>query len=146
MCRDLLLSHPTPEGLHIIQTARDPSDNLALSSRNAYLSPEERKVATTLYAALNVAKEAWEASLPKLQCIKNAEALISAKRDEVSGSGIDIKLDYIQFNDWQSFEPLDGSANQDNFSEPVILSGAMWVGKTRLIDNIILGDESKILS
>ncbi|KAJ8695309.1 pantoate-beta-alanine ligase [Pleurotus ostreatus] len=146
MCRDLLLSHPTPEGLHIIQTARDPFDNLALSSRNAYLSPEERKAATTLYAALNVAKEAWEASLPKSQCIKNAEAIITAKKDEVSGSGVDIKLDYIQFNDWQSFEPLDGSANQDNLNEPVILSGAMWVGKTRLIDNIILGDESKILS
>ena len=66
---------------------------------------------------------------------------------------VDLKLDYIEMNDPDTFDVLpDGTlrsaweAGENGERRPVILSGAMWVGKTRLIDNIILGDESKILS
>jgi pantoate--beta-alanine ligase len=61
--------------------------------------------------------------------------------------GLDIKLDYVEMNDPATFNVLSqGATQEDNGYDAVILSGAMWVGKTRLIDNIILGDTSTILA
>ncbi|KAJ7623155.1 Pantoate-beta-alanine ligase, partial [Roridomyces roridus] len=136
LSRDLLLSHPDPAHLHIVPTARDPSDNLALSSRNAYLSAEGRSVAPTLYRALKVAEQSWNEGLPKSVCLERAQALVQ----EVAGQ---VRLDYIEFNDSESLEPLADSRCREDDS-PVLLSGAMFVGKTRLIDNIVLGDMNKL--
>lgn len=66
-----------------------------------------------------------------------------------------IKLDYIEMNDPVSFEVLPNSTTRSSWEadedgvgrdneRPVILSGALWVGKTRLIDNIILGDGRRL--
>jgi pantoate--beta-alanine ligase len=61
--------------------------------------------------------------------------------------GLDIKLDYVEMNDPATFNVLSqGATREDDGDDAVILSGAMWVGKTRLIDNIILGDTSTILA
>ncbi|KAJ6498328.1 Pantoate-beta-alanine ligase [Mycena vulgaris] len=136
LCRDLLLSHPDSAHLHIVPTARDPSDNLALSSRNAYLSAEGRKIAPTLYRALKAAERAWSDGYEKTACVQRATDLIQ----EVP----EIRLDYIEFNDSDSLEALDGAQCIEAGSKPVILSGALWIGTTRLIDNIVLGDIDKI--
>ncbi|KAK0188636.1 Pantoate-beta-alanine ligase [Armillaria mellea] len=133
MCRDLLLSHPTPENLHIVPTRRDHTDGLALSSRNTYLSPEARLVAPKLYAALQSAEAAWNAGLTKAECIDKAVEVIR---------GASVRLDYVEMNDPDTFEMLDGATRAKEGA--VILSGAVWVGTTRLIDNIILGDANKI--
>ncbi|KAJ6515017.1 Pantoate-beta-alanine ligase [Mycena vitilis] len=137
LCRDLLLSHPAPAHLHIVPTTRDPSDNLALSSRNAYLSAEGRKLAPTLYRALKAAEQAWNDGQSKTVCVDRAKELIASVSDEM-------RIDYIEFNDSDSLEPLDGSRCIEIESQPVILSGALWIGTTRLIDNIVLGDVERL--
>ncbi|KAJ6518923.1 hypothetical protein C8R45DRAFT_9631 [Mycena sanguinolenta] len=136
LCRDLLLSHPDPEHIRIVPTARDPSDNLALSSRNAYLSVEGRKLAPALYRSLKVAEQAWNDGLQKAVCVERAKDVIR----EVAGASEDaqIRLDYIEFNDSDTLEPLEGTRCREPGSQPILLSGAMWVGSTRLIDNIVL--------
>ncbi|KAK0501572.1 Pantoate-beta-alanine ligase [Armillaria luteobubalina] len=134
MCRDLLLSHPTPENLHIVPTQRDPTSGLALSSRNTYLSPSARLVAPKLYTALQAAETAWNSGFTKAECIGKAVEIIQ--------SAPGVRLDYVEMNDSDTFEPLDGAERAKEGA--VILSGAVWVGTTRLIDNIILGDANKI--
>lgn len=58
-----------------------------------------------------------------------------------------MRLDYVEMNDSQSFEVMDVQSRikREPGSDPVILSGALWVDKTRLIDNIILGEANRIL-
>ncbi|KAI0773326.1 Pantoate-beta-alanine ligase [Trametes elegans] len=144
MTRDLLLSHPEPHNLFIVPTVRDSTTSLALSSRNAYLTAQEREeVAPVLYAALQSAKSAWESGASKAGCIQRAQAVIQNKKREV-GDATDLRLDYIEMNDPESFEVLPASVSRKEWEahvpdNPVILSGALWVRKTRLIDNLVLG-------
>ncbi|PCH36312.1 pantothenate synthetase [Wolfiporia cocos MD-104 SS10] len=156
MTRDLLLSHPTPENLFIVPTARDSSSKLALSSRNAYLTDNEREhAAPSLYAALQAGRQAWDAGESKESCVQRAYALISEtaeKLNSVSGEKVDLKLDYIEMNAPESFDVLGATVTRQQWESEavqggnsgdgraVIFSGAMWVGRTRLIDNIILGN------
>ena len=142
MCSDLLLSHPDPRNLHIVPTERDATDNLALSSRNAYLSREEREVANTLHRALSLAKECWDAGLSKSECVARSEELVDSVR---AGVEVEMRLDYVELNDSDSFEVVGGGQTKaDYWTRPVLLSGALWVGKTRLIDNLILGDPAPL--
>ncbi|EIN03821.1 Pantoate-beta-alanine ligase [Punctularia strigosozonata HHB-11173 SS5] len=149
MVKDLLMAYPSPDRLHIVPTMRDPTDGLALSSRNAYLSPSDRRVAPTLYAALNAAKSAWESGASKDESIRTAVDVVEKARQEAkSGYGeVDVQLDYVEMNDSDTFEVLEGGLKSTdvNPAHPVILSGAMWVGRTRLIDNVLLGDVGKVI-
>ncbi|RDB23456.1 Pantoate--beta-alanine ligase [Hypsizygus marmoreus] len=146
LCRDLLLSHPDPDHLHIVPTARDPADGLALSSRNAYLSKDGRKFATTLYEALRAAQSAWDEGFSKAECVAKAVQVIETKKAKVKSDGltVDMRLDYVELNNAEDFEVL-GVQETRRGNDPVILSGALWVDKTRLIDNIILGDANRII-
>jgi pantoate--beta-alanine ligase len=140
MCADLLLSHPTPENVHIIPTAR-ASSGLALSSRNSYLSDGELPFAVTLYQALVEGGKAWASGLDRDSAVERAEELVKRKQEQAAAAHVDLKLDYVDVNDSETFEVVAGKGGKN----PVILSGALWVGKTRLIDNIVLGDTSGIL-
>ncbi|KAI0091523.1 Pantoate-beta-alanine ligase [Irpex rosettiformis] len=156
LTRDLIMAHPSPENLFIVPTSRDPKTNLALSSRNAYLTPHERThLAPTLHTALLAARTAWEhptSPSTKAQCIALARAVIQ----ECAEGEQEIKLDYVEMNDPETFDVLpdgvdrtiwEGSGESTRGKgRPVVLSGAMWVGekKTRLIDNIILGDRASL--
>jgi pantoate--beta-alanine ligase len=69
---------------------------------------------------------------------------------EARDKGVSVRLDYVEINDADSFEVVaDGevmrTAIEEGEKDAVILSGAIWVGQTRLIDNVILGNVSKIL-
>ena len=140
MCSDLLLSHPEPRNLCIVPTERDTTDNLALSSRNAYLSPEERKIANTLHRVLSLAKEGWETGSSKSECVARAKELVEHVRAK---AGVEMRLDYVELNNPDSLEVVgDDKTRVDYGTDPVLLSGALWVGRTRLIDNLILGDPS----
>ncbi len=131
------MAHPPPEGLHIVPTYRC-DDGLAMSSRNAYLSSEERKIAPTLRAALLEAEAAWSAGNTRHECIKAAGEIIESAKAECKPRGIDMRLDYIEMNDPETLDSLEGSAQSSTHSA-IIISGALWVGKTRLIDNALVG-------
>ncbi|KAI0769178.1 Pantoate-beta-alanine ligase [Irpex lacteus] len=159
LTRDLLMSHPSPENLFIVPTTRDPFTHLALSSRNAYLTSYERNYAApTLHAALQAVRTAWEhpssSPLTKRKCIARARDLIEEQAEILAHAypKVDIKLDYIEMNDPETFDVIPDDVSRKTWEaegregRPVILSGAMWVGetKTRLIDNIILGDKQSL--
>jgi pantoate--beta-alanine ligase len=105
------------------------ADGLALSSRNAYLREDERRAATVLYRALNVARRRIETGE------RNAARLI----DEVSrvvGREKLVMLDYAEIADADSFEPIVSLRRQ------CLLLVAALVGGTRLIDNSMIEEES----
>jgi pantoate--beta-alanine ligase len=104
-------------------TVRDP-DGLALSSRNAYLSPDERRAATILYRALRAAADAEaDADDP------DADRLRSLMASTVAAEPL-VRLDYAEVVDPATLEPL-GLVTGD---ARLLIAG--WVGRTRLIDNL----------
>ncbi|KAG8952111.1 pantothenate synthase [Tulasnella sp. 424] len=143
LVRDLLMVHPAPENLHIVPTHRH-EDGLAMSSRNAYLTPPERAVAITLCKALREAQSAWDEGCSKSEALARAGALVNGAISASSAAGVAMRLDYIEMNDSETFEVVSDDVRKSE-DKLVILSGALWVGKTRLIDNILLGDYSRIL-
>ena len=143
------------KGVNLITSERDPVTHLALSSRNAYLSPFEREaIAPTLHAALQEVRLHWEKHhKSKSECIAAAKQLVECKAQEAARaeSPVEVKLDYVEMNDPDTFDVIPDSTTGDVWNastqhRPILLSGAMWVGqsKTRLIDNIILGDATTL--
>jgi pantoate--beta-alanine ligase len=107
MVRDL----DVPVEIRVVPTVRDP-DGLAVSSRNAYLSPEERQQAVALPRALAAGETAYRAGKDP----------VGAARAEMNG----LRVDYVDTVD------LDGR---------LVLEAAVHVGRTRLIDNVVLEGE-----
>jgi pantoate--beta-alanine ligase len=123
---------------------------LALSSRNAYLNERERKWAPTLYKALGVGRKVFGdlvgtglnadggGTNVRTQVRDAAKEVIQrAKECAEEEDGVSMRLDYIELNWADTLKPVEHVVDQ---GRPVILSGAIWVGRTRLIDNVILGD------
>ena len=106
-------------------TLREP-DGLAMSSRNVYLSPGERSGATVLYRALERGRSLFEAGEA------GAESVVQAMRDLI-GSEPGVEIQYVAVVD---------SVTLDDVRElrpGAMLAVAAFVGKTRLIDNVVLG-------
>jgi pantoate--beta-alanine ligase len=106
-----------------VPTVREP-DGLALSSRNQRLQPDERRLATVLYAALSVAKSQVAGG------VRDAVRVRQAARDLVSSEPA-VRLEYLDVVDPREMQPVE------RIDGPVIAAGAIWVGATRLIDNVI---------
>jgi pantoate--beta-alanine ligase len=107
-----------------VPTVRD-EDGLALSSRNAYLSPEERSNAVELPRALNEAAEAISSG------VLVSEALAAAKA-RLTRAGFS-RIDYVALVNALTLEPLEQAGG------PMRLIAAALIGRTRLIDNIAVG-------
>jgi pantoate--beta-alanine ligase len=96
------------------------ADGLAMSSRNAYLSPDERERALCISRSLFRAKELLEGGE------RNTAKLIEFVREGLSGT----RVDYVELVDSWDFKPVDV------VSGTIVLAVATFVGETRLIDNI----------
>ena len=113
-----------PVEVVICPIVREP-DGLAMSSRNVYLNPEERKRARVLYRALQKAQALYASGERSA-----AELMVAAK--QVLAEEPEVKLEYVEIVD-----PVTLEAALD-FSNPVLVAVAAKVGGTRLIDNIVL--------
>ncbi len=105
-----------------VPTVRE-EDGLACSSRNGYLSPEERRQAPVLRKALLVAKNSG---------IKSAREIIELVRDTIGTAAL-ARIDYVELVDANTLQPIN------NVAIDSVLVLAVYFGKTRLIDNIRLG-------
>lgn len=101
------------------------ADGLALSSRNAYLSPAQRRSALSLSAGLAAAQAAFAAGE------RRAAALVAAARAPIAAAP-DTRIDYVELRDADELTPLD------EVTRPAVLAIAAFVGTTRLIDNRVL--------
>ena len=119
MVRDL----DFPVQIVIVPTVREP-DGLAMSSRNAYLEPDERARAAALHRALAAAARAAESGASP------AEALAAA-REELAAAGIE--PEYLEARDAETLEPVNSFNGR-----PVLVAVAARLGKARLIDNVLI--------
>jgi pantoate--beta-alanine ligase len=117
MVRDLDL----PLEIVGMATVRE-ADGLAMSSRNAYLSAEERKLAPLIHRAIvEVAQAAGRSA--------DAAAAITEGKAALSAAGF--KIDYLELRDAETLRPAAPGARR-----PLRVLAAAWLGKTRLIDNV----------
>jgi pantoate--beta-alanine ligase len=101
------------------------ADGLAMSSRNAYLDPQQRKQAILLHRSLMRVKKSWEAG------VRDAAKLLATGREEFAGEK-SVRLDYLEIVDPDSLDPVESVAGG------ALVAVAAFVGPTRLIDNILL--------
>ena len=120
MVRDLSF----PVELVVCPTLRE-ADGLALSSRNAYLNPAERKAATVLFRSLCSAREKYDSGE------RDAEALRAAMISILSSEPL-ADAQYVSAADPETLEELE------KIEKGVLLSLAVRIGKTRLIDNFLI--------
>ena len=109
----------------VVPTVRE-ADGLALSSRNAYLTPEQRRAAPIIYQGLCRAREAWEGGMVE------AERLQEEVRRVLGGEPLLDAVDYVSVADATSLEELDRVTGR------ALVLVAARLGQTRLIDNIVL--------
>jgi len=121
MTRDLNF----PIEIVICPIVREP-DGLALSSRNVYLDAEQRKAATVLYRSLSAAKNAYEDGE------RDAEKLRQIMKDVLTSEPL-AQMQYVSCADYDTLEELETVTGK------TLLSMAVFMGKTRLIDNFVLG-------
>jgi pantoate--beta-alanine ligase len=104
---------------------REP-DGLAMSSRNAYLDPRQRKQAPVLRRALLRVNGVWESGE------REASRLLAAGLPEFVNED-SVRLDYFQIVDADTLDPVEKAG------EGALVAVAAFVGSTRLIDNLVLG-------
>jgi pantoate--beta-alanine ligase len=109
-----------------VATVRE-TDGLAMSSRNTYLSPPERESALCLFRALSLAGEMWTRGL------RDADSYRSRMREVIEAEEAAV-IDYVSVADPETLEELE------RVKGPALASLAVRIGRTRLIDNITLGE------
>jgi pantoate--beta-alanine ligase len=122
MARDLDLSRPAAQQIIGVPTVREP-DGLAMSSRNAYLSPDERARAAALPRAMREAIAAIESGAPVSPALERLKSVLI-------DSGF-VSIDYAELRDAESLLPQDAIGER-----PARLLVAARIGSARLIDNM----------
>jgi pantoate--beta-alanine ligase len=104
-------------------------DGLAISSRNKYLSSDERKNAVVLFQSLKLAEELIINGQKNLKIVRNAALKKLESNPFVS------KIDYFDFRDKDMLYEIE---RIDQKEARILIASAIWIGETRLIDNILL--------
>jgi pantoate--beta-alanine ligase len=124
----MVLDLNMPLKIKIVPTVRN-EDGLALSSRNLYLNPRERKDALIIYQALSLAQDLIRKGNTKsTSIIQKMRQLISSKKSA--------RVQYIAIVDIEDLKPVQ------RIRDKVIIALAVYMGKTRLIDNIIINSNT----
>jgi pantoate--beta-alanine ligase len=121
--RRLVSDFNVPLAILEVPTVREP-DGLAMSSRNRHLSLAQRAMAVHLYEALREGARVIASGERRAAAVKDA-----AER-KVPASEM-LKLEYLEIVDPVSIQPVEA------ITAPVRIAGALWVGSTRLIDNVL---------
>jgi pantoate--beta-alanine ligase len=124
--RRMALDLNFPPAVVVCPTVRE-SDGLAMSSRNTYLAPEERRAAIVLYGALSAARDAYEKGE------RSGDALRTAMREYLAAEPR-AQTEYVSVADPDTLKELE------RISRDALFSMAVRIGKTRLIDNFVLRD------
>ncbi|KAI7867982.1 hypothetical protein BDF14DRAFT_1874784 [Spinellus fusiger] len=133
MVRDLHI----PLQVHIIPTTRE-SDGLAMSSRNAYLSTHQRFYARVLYTALSTMATLYQQGETNVSVlIETGTRVVEEARQTVAAAVAataewELRLDYLSINAREDLSPINVVENG------CVMSGAVYVGSTRLIDNLLV--------
>ncbi len=109
----------------VVPTQREP-DGLAMSSRNVYLNPQERQAAVVLWRSMNLAQGLWQKGERDAEKIRQ-EMMALIKKEPLA------RIDYVSIADPETLEELA------QIKGPALVSMAVYMGKTRLIDNMTLG-------
>jgi pantoate--beta-alanine ligase len=118
MVRDLNI----PVEIVEVATVREP-DGLALSSRNRHLGPRERGVAPALYRALRAGAEAFGTGAAPADVLGRVRAELECHPE--------IRIEYVELVDPGRMQPIERA------DAPARLAAAVWLGSTRLIDNVL---------
>jgi len=122
LVRDLAL----PVQIEVVPTVRE-DDGLALSSRNVYLSPEQRKEAPAIFRGLQAAGQAFDAGE------RRPRAIVDEVKAELGRGAPSASVEYVALTDYETLDPYP-----ETVDTPALLSLAVRFGSTRLIDNIPL--------
>jgi pantoate--beta-alanine ligase len=117
----------------VVPIVREES-GLAMSSRNQYLDGEQRRAAAVLHRSLTQAREAYE------EGERSATRLTELVRSAIEKEPL-ARVDYVSVNDAETLDRLDKIE-----ARPALISLAVFVGKTRLIDNVVLGAKKDAVS
>lgn len=131
--RRMVLDLAFPLTLIVHPTVRE-ADGLAMSSRNHYLSPEERRQAPALQQALAAAVTAYAAGE------RHPAALIETVRRTLATEPA-FRPQYVELRDAETLAAPDNPLGE----RPAVLAAAAYLGSTRLIDNVLLGDAHHLL-
>ena len=123
MIRHLVRDFNVPVRIEAVATVRD-TDGVALSSRNQRLDPEERKLARFLYGGLSEARRQIARGERDAGRVKTAAGMQLPRDDR-------LRLEYLEIVDPENIQPVEW------IEGPVLVAGALWVGSTRLIDNLL---------
>jgi pantoate--beta-alanine ligase len=105
-------------------------DGLALSSGNVYLSTEERKAATVLRRALERCRSTYNGGE------RDSPKLIASMRSVIESEPL-ARIDYVAITDTTNLDPIETIPT----AKPILVSMAVFIGETRLVDNIVLNGE-----
>ncbi len=121
--RRLVRDLDIPTEIVVVPTVRE-ADGLAMSSRNAYLTPEQRAAAPVVFRALSASRDRFRAGQ------QNVAVLEDAARHMIEASPL-ASVEYVAGVDPDTMEPWSGRG-------PCMLAAAVRIGSVRLIDNVIL--------
>ena len=123
--RKLVRDLDVPIAIVPVPTLREP-DGLAMSSRNVYLTPAQRQAATILWQALTLAQEMWTRGA------RDADAFWTRLRELIESEEL-ARLDYVSVTNPDTLQEMQ------RIQGPALVSLAVLIGTTRLIDNVVLG-------